>query len=96
MDDQAANVSEHGFKNAPIELIAVTERDDGDKFEVREEGLAYLNSLRGDVAVVASCGRLKSGKTTLLNYILSKIENDGVSKLVNYLILRYVQLSNCF
>ena len=83
MDEKAANVSEHGLKNAPIELISVTEKDDGhDKLEVKEDGLAYLYSLSGDVAIVASCGRLKSGKTTLLNYVLGKIENDGVSMIL--------------
>ena len=65
----------------PLKLISVTETDDEqDKFEVHQEGIDFLNHLPNNVAVISSCGRIKSGKTTLLNYILCKIKNDGVSK----------------
>jgi Flp pilus assembly CpaF family ATPase len=59
-------------------LISVSQSDDGtEKFKVHKAGLEYLRALPDTVAVISSCGKTKSGKTTLLNYLLCKLKADG-------------------
>ncbi|RLN93015.1 hypothetical protein BBJ28_00012595 [Nothophytophthora sp. Chile5] len=61
--DAAANPS------APLPFVTLT--DDG-SFEVAPEAVAYLQQIRGDIAVVAIAGLYRTGKSYLLNLLLGR------------------------
>ena len=52
----------------PLQLVRVSA--DGQRFELGEEALRVLRSLRGPVAVAAVAGRARQGKSSLLNGLL--------------------------
>ena len=85
-DGNVSNQQQFDYREEPIQLISVKNHpNDKFVFQVHDEGLQYLNSLNQYVAVVSSCGRMRTGKSTLLNYLLSKINNDGVSPISTFI-----------
>lgn len=61
--------------SSPAALLAplpfVTLSDDG-SFEISPEAVAYLQQIRGDIAVVAIAGLYRTGKSYLLNLLLGR------------------------
>ena len=68
------------YKEQPIPLIT----QQGNKYEVHQEGIEFLRSLNCPIAVVGVAGLYRTGKSYLLNrVILNRKTGFGVGPTVN-------------
>jgi putative ribosome biogenesis GTPase RsgA len=66
-----------------MELISVKFKSDGKAvFVLNEQAIEIIKSIETEIAVVGFCGKQGVGKSTLLNIILRKQKEFGVSYLV--------------
>ncbi|KAL4171714.1 hypothetical protein KRP22_009804 [Phytophthora ramorum] len=61
--------------SAPLPFVTLS--DDG-TFEVAPEAVAYLQEIRGDIAVVAIAGLYRTGKSYLLNLLLGRDQESDM------------------
>jgi len=59
----------------PLQLVKIS--DDLTKFEVCEEGLNVLRSIKSDLGIVAMAGAQRTGKSFALNMLLDKLGGKG-------------------
>lgn len=77
----AARAFDYG--DAPIQLLDVS--GDHSRFELVDQGLDFLRSIKAPFAIVAVGGAAKSGKSSLLNQILNvsnSVGFDGARRVV--------------
>jgi hypothetical protein len=80
MADVGAELDRHA-----IPFIMALDDDDGgsgisSKFEVNPDAVAYLESLKGKVAVVAIAGLYRTGKSYLLNAVRAWVLARGCQR----------------
>lgn len=61
--------------DGPVQLVKVSE--DLQSFEVCEEGLKVLKSIKGDIGVVSLAGAQRTGKSFALNMLLDRLGGKG-------------------
>lgn len=59
----------------PLSLVSYNHHSN--RFEVGEDALEVLRSVRGPLGVVAVCGRARQGKSYILNQLVSKGSRGG-------------------
>ena len=71
------------FPDYPVPLVEIVESDDGkETFKINEEATAILQRVTGKVAVVAMCGLYRTGKSSLLNWLLDRKSGFAVGPTV--------------
>ena len=61
------------FPDHPVPLIEIVESDAQEElFQINEKATAILQRIQGKVAVVAMCGLYRTGKSSLLNWLLDR------------------------
>lgn len=63
------------YADAPVQLLDVS--SDHSRFELVDQGLDFLRSVKAPFAIVAVGGAAKSGKSSLLNQILNVSNSVG-------------------
>ncbi len=75
-DLQEFEVENPNFKEKPIQLIEFDEN----RFEINREALKIIRSIEEEVVVVSVVGKVKTGKSYLMNLLLDNIgRKDGVN-----------------
>ena len=63
------------YVDAPVQLLDVSQ--DHSRFELVDQGLEFLRSIKAPFAIIAVGGAAKSGKSSLLNQILNVSNSVG-------------------
>ena len=71
------------FPDHPVPLVEIVTEDDGKEiFKINEEATALLQRIHGKVAVVAMAGLYRTGKSSLLNWLLDRKSGFAVGPTV--------------
>ena len=65
------------FPDEPISLVDIQSQNNQDTFVINSQALALLESIHGKVAVIAMAGLYRTGKSSMLNWLLGKNRSRG-------------------